>query len=419
MGKADAFLFAVAQGGAAFEETSAMSSVATKAAPAEMYVPAWPTPHFRHAFGPKPDDTLPLPLRAEHRTTFCMARYGIYHLFKSLNLQRGGTVLLPDYHSGIEVWALKAAGLSIQYFNIDSHFQPDLDQLKRLCTRTTRAIYVIHYAGWPQPVDELVTLCRERRLVLFEDCALSMLSRHNGQELGSFGDYSVFCLYKTVPVPNGAVLIQNRLDFPDLTRLQMKPPTAVSVAARSAELMLEGIRSRSNRLGEVLTIGKRAAGDALSALRVKRLPIGDITPQFNSDGFRLDNPNVGMTTLCERLLTRFNYNTIVEKRRSNFATLQRKLAAASLVRSDLPPGTCPLFLPLLVPRKAEASKVLAEEGIQTLEFWNYGHPDAEPHTSPTARFLRNHVLEIPLHQEISESQLTYMADRILQHRLHL
>src|SRR5204862_512234 len=76
-------------------------------------------------------------------------------------------------------------------------------------TSGCRVLYVIHYLGWPQPILELRELCKERGIVLIEDCALSLLSQFNGRPLGTFGDYSVFCLYKTLPVPNGGMLIQN------------------------------------------------------------------------------------------------------------------------------------------------------------------------------------------------------------------
>src|SRR5262245_42829462 len=43
---------------------------------------------------------------------------------------------------------------------------------------------------------------------LVEDCALSLYSRDpSGRWLGSTGDLSIFCLYKTLPVPHGGVAL--------------------------------------------------------------------------------------------------------------------------------------------------------------------------------------------------------------------
>ncbi len=60
-------------------------------------------------------------------------------------------------------------------------------------------------------------LGRRHECILVEDCALSLFSEADGKPLGAFGDYSVFCLYKTLPVPNGGVLVENGKALPELT----------------------------------------------------------------------------------------------------------------------------------------------------------------------------------------------------------
>ncbi len=80
-----------------------------------------------------------------------MARSGIYHLFRTLNLKPGDKVLVPDYHSGNEVAAIRAAGASVVFYPIKRNLEPDLEALTRLAAQGARVIYVIHYLGWPQP----------------------------------------------------------------------------------------------------------------------------------------------------------------------------------------------------------------------------------------------------------------------------
>ena len=84
-------------------------------------------------------------------------------------------------------------------------------------------LYVIHYVGWPQPMAELADLCRRRDMLLVEDCALSLLSETpTAARSAAFGDWSVFCLYKTLPLPNGALLVQNDQRLESLERLQLR-----------------------------------------------------------------------------------------------------------------------------------------------------------------------------------------------------
>src|SRR5690242_23530 len=126
-----------------------------------MYISSWPglTPYDfvqRHA-----DGLLPYPLNAANRHSFCVARSGIYHLFRALKFKRGDIVLVPDYYSGNEVSAIRAAGATIVHYPILRNLEPDLDALARLAKLNPRVIYVIHYLGWPQPMKEIGALCRE------------------------------------------------------------------------------------------------------------------------------------------------------------------------------------------------------------------------------------------------------------------
>ena len=48
-----------------------------------------------------------------------------------------------------------------------------------------------------------------------------------------------------------------------------------------------------------------------------------------------------------------------------------------------------------------------------VQFWNYGDPKAATEEGPDAKCLRDHVLEIPIHQDIGFSQIEYVARQIL------
>ncbi|MCX6620791.1 MAG: aminotransferase class I/II-fold pyridoxal phosphate-dependent enzyme, partial [Acidobacteria bacterium] len=136
-----------------------------------MYVSSWPgltLGEFRHT---RTGRALPFPLASAHRLSFCVARSGIYHLFRALRFKKGEIVLVPDYYSGNEVAAIRAAGATIVYYPIRRNLEPDLEALSRLAKLNPRAIYVIHYLGWPQPLKDIVALCRERGSLLIEDCA--------------------------------------------------------------------------------------------------------------------------------------------------------------------------------------------------------------------------------------------------------
>jgi len=96
-------------------------------------------------------------------------------------------------------------------------------------TKETRAIYLIHYAGFPGPVEELRAVCRERGLLLIEDCAHALLSSLGDRPLGTFGDAAIYCLYKMLPTPHGAATILHR-EVPSDT-IAVERPSLASVRA--------------------------------------------------------------------------------------------------------------------------------------------------------------------------------------------
>jgi dTDP-4-amino-4,6-dideoxygalactose transaminase len=378
-----------------------------------MYISSWPglTPY--ELLQPYSEGSLPYPLNDANRLSFCVARSGIYHLFRALDFQKDDIVLVPDYHSGNEVSAIQAAGATIVFYPILRNLEPDLDALARLAKLNPRVIYVIHYLGWPQPMKEITALCRERGSILIEDCALSLLSEPNGNPLGASGDYSVFCLYKTLPVPNGGLLVQNRNILPGLSALNMQPCPQTTAIGRSVELAFEALRSRADLMGKVLFGIKRMIGRLLRAADVRQVPIGNI-------GWNLDDVNIAMSSICNTVMKRLDYDRIRRRRRENFLLLRQKLEGrVTMLREDLDEGVCPLFFPILVRDKHAAAKALWQRGIGAVEFWNEVRPQAERDGGPGAQYLRAHVLELPIHQDVGPSQVEYIADQVLRLELKI
>ena len=373
-----------------------------------MYVSSWPGITLRELMPSHAARPTPYPLHSANRLSFCVARSGIYHLFRALRLEKSDLVLMPDYHSGNEVAAIRAAGASIVYYPIVRNLEPDLDALEQLARLGPRVIYVIHYLGWPQPMKEIEAICRRHGSILVEDCALSLLSELDSKPLGTFGDYSVFCLYKTLPVPNGGVLVQNRSALPELAELELESCPRMAGGGRSAELILEGFRSRWDLGGKVLFEIKRFLGRRLREARVRQVPVGNI-------GWDVADVNIAMSPLSTSLMGGLDYQRIRQRRRENFLLMRQLLSGrVKMLREDLPEGVCPLFFPILVRDKHTAAQALWSRGISAVEFWNDCDPLSEREAGADALFLRRHVLELPIHQDVSRSQVKYIADQVLQ-----
>jgi dTDP-4-amino-4,6-dideoxygalactose transaminase len=240
-------------------------------------------------------------------------------------------------------------------------------------------------------------------MLLVEDCALALLSEVNGRPLGSFGDWSVFCLYKTLPLPNGALLVQNGPCLESLERLRLRDAGPASVLGRTAELLVQRIRGRANGVGAALQLMKRGVGRAAGVLAVHRANVGDI-------GFNRDQVDLAMSRVSQRLLTGFDYQAIRRIRVDNYRRLAERLSGSAVsVFPRVPDGVCPLFFPVLVKDKHATAEQLRARGVDALEFWNDSCEPGGHEMGPDARFLRRHVLELPIHQDLTPRHIDHIA----------
>ncbi|WP_394498368.1 DegT/DnrJ/EryC1/StrS family aminotransferase [Shewanella sp. ENK2] len=59
-------------------------------------------------------------------------------------------------------------------------------------TDRTKAVIVVHYAGYPADIVRIRQICDKYDLVLIEDCAHALGAKVEGRSVGTFGDYAIF-----------------------------------------------------------------------------------------------------------------------------------------------------------------------------------------------------------------------------------
>jgi dTDP-4-amino-4,6-dideoxygalactose transaminase len=351
------------------------------------------------------DSTDHYPFAASDVTYFYFARIAVWVIADLLKLNEG-EVLVPAYHHGVEIEALLAAGAKLRFYPVGRNWDVDPDEVERRISPKTKAIYLTHFAGFPGPVQELRKIADRHELVLVEDCALSLLSKNGRLPLGSTGDVGIYCLYKTLPVPNGGALVINRKEgrrngyhapaFP--------APPLTSTVSHAISSLLQNLELRGGNAGRLIRRGIRRLGKgAVDVGRIKRVTTG-------SDHFNPDDVNLGMSALSRRVLASQDMDRVVRVRRRNYRILLEALRDVSPPLFDtLPDGVCPLFYPLVVPDKENVMGALETRGIETVDFWRFFHPACDPADFPDAVWLRRHILEIPCHQDLSRETMEYVA----------
>lgn len=79
----------------------------------------------------------------------------------------------------------------------DEYYQLDADRIEAAITDKTKGVCLTHLYGQCTRMDKVLKICKERGLMLFEDCAQSHFASYNGTNSGLFGDAAFFSFYPT------------------------------------------------------------------------------------------------------------------------------------------------------------------------------------------------------------------------------
>lgn len=374
---------------------------------ATLFPTLWPTMLWRRRALPG----WPFPLDHPQARFVYLARYGIYQAATALSLG-GREVLFPAFFHCVELDALLAAGVRPRFFPVGDGLQVDVDAIADRIGPSTAAVYLIHYGGFPGPVEAVATLCRERGIALIEDCAHALLSLAGERPLGSFGDAAVFSLPKVLPVPNGGVVLL-RGGLGHQNRTGRRPPLRAvgprTVSSVLQNLEMRGIAGSAAVRRVALGLGKAAFARA----GVDHMPTG--TPEFEPS-----YAEFGMSPASWRVLRGQDFATIAAARRRNYRRLHDRLGdMLPPIVAALPLGVSPLFYPFRVERRDALLARLAAYGVKAGEFWPEWHPAVPRDEFPEVDRLRRTALWLPCHQDLTIASVDRLADAVRRAALEL
>lgn len=168
---------------------------------------------------------------------FAHARTAFWYGLQQLTMERGQTMLVPDYVCDAVLHPLKDLGINTIFYPIDDNFIPDWKTLETLVSgKPAHAFLLVHYFGQPQDIKYARKFCDLNGLWLIEDNAHGFGGELNGKALGSFGDMGFSSPRKQLQNINGGMLYLHGKPLE-----VMKNPLPVFSAPRSKELLSQVI----------------------------------------------------------------------------------------------------------------------------------------------------------------------------------
>ena len=334
----------------------------------------------------------------------------IYSAIRSIDLKAGDNILFPSYHCGVEIdAALKANDtIEIRFFRILRNLEVDIKDLERRIDKSTKAIFIIHYFGFIQPLNEIKTLCDKHNIYLIEDCAHALFSRYKDNHIGTFGDYAIFCMYKSLPLPNGGMLrVNGQRKHREVIALNHNPAW-IFLLRNIILLIIENIKIRCGSACRSIDIVITMPMMKIFQLIKKRKKIYPAKDMGRTSFLAYSK----MSKISKSIMRCLDSENIYQKRRENYQILLKEIKRNNLIFKDLPEGICPLFFPIVAGDRDKLRCRLEERGIQTFIFGKYPHRLMNRDDFPVSSYFSDHNLCIPIHQDLKVTHIKYIADML-------
>jgi len=129
----------------------------------------------------------------------------------ALDVKSGDEVIVPalTFIAGLNVVTISGATPVLADCTSYKNWNIDPEDIRKKITKRTKAIMIVHFAGYPCDMDEILKICKEYNLYLIEDVAHAPGGEFKGKKLGTFGDISCFSFFtnKNLSVGEGGMFV--------------------------------------------------------------------------------------------------------------------------------------------------------------------------------------------------------------------
>jgi dTDP-4-amino-4,6-dideoxygalactose transaminase len=309
----------------------------------------------------------------------------------ALDVSVGDEVVIPSLTFVADVNVVSVLGATPVLTDATSlnDWNVSLKEIERKITERTKAVIIVHYAGYPQKdIKEISRLCRERGIGLIEDVAHAPGATVDGQKCGTFGDVGCFSFFsnKNLSIGEGGMVSTRNVDVArKLGYLRSHGMTTLTLdrhkgRAITYDVAQPGLNYRMDEM--------RAA---IGSVQLDKLPAGNVRRGELTDRYRSNLQSSPVTIPFE-------------KQASNLTSVYH-------------------ILPALLPENADRVAVigaLKEKRIQSSihypPFWDFTAYQGQfsPDDSPVTADICRRQLTLPLFPTMTEDEVDQVCNALLE-----
>ena len=309
----------------------------------------------------------------------------------ALDVKPGDEVIIPSITFVADANVVKLVGANPILADATSlnDWNMSADSIKDLITEKTKAVILVHYAGYPcQDIKAISELCRDKGIGLIEDVAHAPGAKVDGKLCGTFGDVGCFSFFSNKNLSIGEGGMVSTLD-----------------------------EKLNKKLGYLRSHG-------MTTLTLDRHKGRAITYDVAQSGlnYRMDEIRaaIGLVQLDKLVAGNDRRGELTAHYRTNFSS-----SSVSVPFENEPSNLHSVYhiLPVLLPKNADRVSVieqLKKNRIQTSihypPFWNFSAFKGEfsPEDAPITAEICSRQLTLPLYPTMTNREVDQVTEALLK-----
>lgn len=301
-------------------------------------------------------------------------------------IKPGDEVIVPSLTFIADLNSVRVSSADVVIADVISMEDWSMDpaDIEAKITPRTKAVMIVHYAGYACDMDAIVDICKRHNLKLIEDCAHANGGTYKGRKLGTFGDVSAWSFFsnKNLAVGEGGM-----------------------VATRDPELYQKCKNLRSH--GMTVASFDRMKGRATS--------YDVLEPGFN---YRIDEvrASLGLVQLAKLPEANAARARLVAHYFSRLDRIEGLIIPFRHYDRGIPTYH---IMPILLPENADRAKLIdlmKEDGIQT----SIHYPSIQSFTAykdrvgptPKSQYISEHELTLPLYPTMTLEEVDLVCNSL-------
>jgi dTDP-4-amino-4,6-dideoxygalactose transaminase len=161
-------------------------------------------------------------LKIKHVVSVNSGTASLYAALVAAGIKQGDEVLIPSFTFVATANAVVAAGGRPMFVDIKKDdYTMDASDLKAKITEKSKVVIPVHLYGHPCDIDEIGELAEKHSLQVIEDACQSLGSSYKKKQTGTFGTLGCFSMYasKVLTAGEGGAVATNSDDLADTLKM--------------------------------------------------------------------------------------------------------------------------------------------------------------------------------------------------------